>query len=147
MASMRKIDAYMDRKNELITEYTSLEHTLSDEPDPSRLLNNFAILKRLDELRYEYYVAKSYRDNIKSGLESAVSSNSMLLSDIEVEIRKLEEVIGLDELVTVAPQLQIVRKGMAENAHEAGRLIYNYEVQNKEKWKLLDQRMYELRQS
>lgn len=65
---------------------------------------------------------------------------------IPEKIRQLENEIFVDDLLTTAPRLSIIRKEIMDNAKEAGKIIHSYEVMNpKQAWHFLDDRIYELK--
>ncbi|CAX39902.1 conserved hypothetical protein [Candida dubliniensis CD36] len=127
MSSVRKIAAYLERKEDLTQQYNSLKEAFKDEPDYEGLINVFEILKFLDELIYEYHVHKSYLQSTKGPINDF---ERKLLGEMEKTIKQLEDDVSLPYLIENAQNLALIRRELFENAHEGGRLIHAYELQN-----------------
>ena len=84
MSSVRKIAAYLERKEDLSQEYNSLKEVFKDEPDYEGLANVFEILKFLDQLIYEYHVHKSYLQCTKGPINDF---ERKLLAEMEQTIK------------------------------------------------------------
>lgn len=127
MSSVRKIAAYLERKEDLSQEYNSLKEVFKDEPDYEGLANVFEILKFLDQLIYEYHVHKSCLQCTKGPINDF---ERKLLAEMEKTIKQLEDDVSLPYLIENAQNLALIRRELFENAHEGGRLIHAYELQN-----------------
>ncbi|EDK42098.1 hypothetical protein LELG_00276 [Lodderomyces elongisporus NRRL YB-4239] len=145
MSSVRKVNNYLDQKKSLTTSYLELDNDLDISPEQvENYLNLFFILKKLDEYKYEYTVAKSYIDSHKDGTISVATQE--LLNGIELKIKAMEDEIDIQELISEAPKLSIIRKQLEENAIEGGKLIYyNEQLRPDIKQKFLDEQMYQLK--
>lgn len=146
MSSQRKLNGYLERKDSLISEYQALKSEFTPEQQ-----NRFYILIKLDEQLYEYHVCVSYLESQQMTHKPKLDTKDLKswqtkMKIIPEKIRQLENEIFVDDLLTTAPRLNIIRKEIMDNAKEAGKIIHSYEVMNpKQVWHFLDDRMYELK--
>ena len=131
MSSQRKLNGYLERKDSLISEYQALKSEFTPEQQNHVCVSYLESQQMTHKPKLDPKDLKSWQTKMKI---------------IPEKIRQLENEIFVDDLLTTAPRLSIIRKEIMDNAKEAGKIIHSYEVMNpKQAWHFLDDRIYELK--
>lgn len=124
-ASLRKVRNYKEAKTELEGQYQALKASLFtegvDDQEDVDLAKAFELLVEMDHLFYNFNALKSYFEVSKLPLKF---DEEQLIYDMTKFQDKIEKKIPIAELVSVIPNLAILRREFRENAKEGGKIAH-----------------------
>lgn len=124
-ASLRKVRNYREAKTKLEGQYQALKLSLFsegvDEQEDVDVAKAFELLVEMDHLFYNFNALKSYFEVSKLPLKF---DEEQLIYDMTKFQDKIEKKIPIAELVSVIPNLAILRREFRENAKEGGKIAH-----------------------
>lgn len=124
-ASLRKVRNYREAKTKLEGQYQALKLSLFseevDEQEDVDVAKAFELLVEMDHLFYNFNALKSYFEVSKVPLKF---DEEQLIYDMTKFQDKIEKKIPIAELVSVIPNLAILRREFRENAKEGGKIAH-----------------------